>query len=70
MEAIFNLCVGIIIWISDSLGISYQTVNIWIFVILHPLLTFVFFWLMIKYRNKWKNEAIVNELLLDKTIGA
>jgi hypothetical protein len=66
MEAIFNLCVEILIWISEFLGISYQAANIWIFVIIHPLLTIIFFWLMMNYRNKWKNEVSVVELLIEK----
>jgi len=68
MDALFNICVEILIWISEFLGISYQAVNIWIFVIIHPILTIVFFWLMINYRNKWKNEASINSILIQERL--
>jgi len=56
MNELFNLCVAILQGISDVTGLTYQEANIWIFVIIHPLLTVTFFWLMIKYRRKWKKE--------------
>jgi hypothetical protein len=41
MKELFNICVDILNWIADLFGISYEAANIWIFVIIHPLLTLV-----------------------------
>ena len=60
METLFNLCVAILQGIANATGLTYQQANIWIFVILHPLLTLAFFWLMIKYKRKWENEVLKN----------
>lgn len=39
MDKLFWACVKILeIW-SERLGISYEELNIWLFVVLHPLLT-------------------------------
>jgi len=60
METLFNLCVAILQGIANVTGLTYQQANIWIFVIIHPLLTLTFFWLMIKYKRKWENEVLKN----------
>lgn len=41
MKELFNICVDILNWIANLFGISYEAANIWIFVIIHPLLTLV-----------------------------
>ena len=39
MSELFDLCVAILYWISDLSGLTYKEANIWIFVIIHPLIT-------------------------------
>jgi len=39
IHAIFNLCVTILVVSADWLGISYEAINVLIFVIIWPLLT-------------------------------
>ena len=39
IDVIFRWCVWILLLLADVLGISYEAVNVWIFVILWPLLT-------------------------------
>jgi hypothetical protein len=39
IDACFDLCVDILMWLADLFGVSYNTINIWIFCILWPLLT-------------------------------
>ena len=39
MSELFDLCVAILYGISDLTGLTYKEVNIWIFVIIHPLIT-------------------------------
>jgi hypothetical protein len=43
MNTLFDICVQILKIIAKITGMTYQEANIWIFVILHPLLTLVLF---------------------------
>ena len=52
MGEIFDICVAILYWISDLTGLTYKEANIWIFVIIHPLLTIFLFFYVIKLRKK------------------
>jgi len=38
-DEIFKLCVIFLVDLSNLIGISYEEINIWIFVIIWPLLT-------------------------------
>jgi len=39
MAELFDICVDILYWIGSVTGLTYKEANIWIFVIIHPLLT-------------------------------
>lgn len=39
IDLIFRWCVILLVGLADLLGISYEAVNVWIFVILWPLIT-------------------------------
>ena len=39
VDEIFKLCVIFLVDLSNLIGISYEEINIWIFVIIWPLLT-------------------------------
>lgn len=55
MSELFDACVAILYRISDVTGLTYKEANIWIFVILHPLLTIVLFYYIIILRKQIKN---------------
>ena len=55
MSDLFDICVEILYWISDVTGLTYKEANIWIFVILHPLLTIVLFYYIIILKKQIKN---------------
>ena len=55
MNELFDVCVAILYWISDLTGLTYKEANIWIFVIIHPLLTIVLFYYVIRLRKQIKN---------------
>lgn len=55
MSELFDICVAILYWISDLTGLTYKEANIWIFVIIHPLLTIVLFYYVIRLRKQIKN---------------
>ena len=39
MDQIFDWCVNILVYRAGILGISYKEINVWVFVILWPILT-------------------------------
>lgn len=47
MKTIFNICVELMIIMSDMIGITYQQLNVLLFVILHPVITVFFIYLYI-----------------------
>ena len=54
MSNLFDICVAILYWISDVTGLTYKEANIWIFVIIHPLLTIFLFYYVIRLRKQIK----------------
>ncbi len=54
IDAIFRICVYILVDISEIIGISYEAINIWIFVIIQPALIIIFFvlWRIEKKKKK------------------
>jgi len=52
VDAIFRVCVYILVDLSEIIGISYEAINIRIFVIIQPLLILIFFILWRKKRRK------------------
>jgi hypothetical protein len=54
MSELFDLCVAILYGISDLTGLTYKEVNIWIFVIIHPLITASLIYYIFKLRIKLK----------------
>ena len=39
MDAIFDWCVALLVYFAGVFGITYKEINVWVFVILWPLLT-------------------------------
>ena len=54
MHELFDICVDILYWIADLTGWTYKEANIWIFVIIHPLLTIFLFYYVIRLRKQIK----------------
>ena len=57
VDAIFKICVYILVDLAEIIGISYEAINIWIFVIIQPSLIILFFvlWRREKKKNNIKN---------------
>ncbi|NVJ85831.1 MAG: hypothetical protein HWE15_05965 [Algoriphagus sp.] len=51
MNQIFDWCVDFLYWLSDILGMTYKEINVWIFVIIWPLI-FIIQWIYIAYLKK------------------
>ena len=43
MNELFYICVELLKWGADVTGMTYEQINVWIFVIIHPLITVFFF---------------------------
>ena len=54
VDTIFKICVYILVDLADLIGISYEAINIWIFVIIQPLLILMFFILWRREKKKTK----------------
>ena len=58
VDIIFKVCVFILVDLADLLGISYELINIIIFVILQPALILLFFILWRKKKKKKETSDI------------
>jgi len=47
VDAIFEKCVLLLVWLANQLGMTYEAINIWIFVVIWPALTLVLIALVI-----------------------
>lgn len=54
MNEVFDTCVAILIWIADLFEITYKEANIWIFVIIEPILFLAMLYMIIKQRREIK----------------
>ena len=39
MDVIFDWCVAVLVYFANVLGITYKEINVWVFVIIWPILT-------------------------------
>ena len=51
METIFWICVKLMVIESHLIGISYQQLNVLLFVIIHPVITMLLYFLYRKYKR-------------------
>ena len=53
IDAVFRVCVNVLVDLSELVGISYEAINIWIFIIIQPTLILLFFilWRIEKRKN-------------------
>ena len=52
MAELFDLCVGAMYLMSDITGLTYKEINIWLFVIIHPVITLILFILLVFKQRK------------------
>jgi hypothetical protein len=55
INTIFDACVSLLYFMADQLGTTYKAINVWIFVIIWPILTValiaIVVWQQIKIRR-------------------
>jgi hypothetical protein len=52
MDQIFDWCVQLLVYWADILGITYKEINVWVFVILWPVLTMILLVTIIRQRQR------------------
>ena len=52
IDTVFRICVVLLVDLADFLGVSYEEINIWIFVVIWPALTILgLIWIIVlKFR--------------------
>jgi hypothetical protein len=48
MDAIFDWCVQVLVYFAAVFGISYKEINVWVFVIIWPVLTLILLAIIIR----------------------
>ena len=54
MNELFDQCVNILYLIGETCNISYKEANVWIFVIIEPILFLAMLYIIMKQRRKIK----------------
>tara|TARA_Y100000588_G_C13950928_1_gene794328 strand:+ start:195 stop:548 length:354 start_codon:yes stop_codon:yes gene_type:complete len=54
IDAIFRYCVVLLVHIARVLGISYEALNIWVFIIIQPLTIVFLFFSVLRLQRKVK----------------
>ena len=47
IDAVFDGCVLLLLFLADLFGMTYKAINVWIFVVIWPVFTFVLITLVI-----------------------
>ncbi len=59
IDSVFDLCVRLLLWLADLLGVSYNEINVWFFCVIWPVFTLTLMglvvWQWVKIR-KLKRE--------------
>jgi len=56
MDNLFDACVEFLRCLGNIVGLSYKQINIWIFVIIEPIIFILMFLWIVKLRRKLKNK--------------
>lgn len=52
MDQIFDWCVNVLIYWANTFGITYKEINVWVFVIIWPILTIMLVTVIIRQRQR------------------
>ena len=52
MDQIFDWCVNVLVYWAGMLGITYKEINVWVFVIIWPILTILMTGLIVMQQRK------------------
>ncbi|HPD40813.1 MAG TPA: hypothetical protein PLD43_04555 [Anaerolineae bacterium] len=65
IEAIFDWCVYLLVLLADQLGMTYQAINVWLFVFIWPALTLVLIGLVVLQRLRIRRLVREMQILQD-----
>ena len=68
MKEVFWYCVDILNAVSNWLGVTYEELNIWIFVIVHPMLTISL--LLLLWMQKSAHYRHLKSIMLKESTSA
>jgi len=51
MDQIFDWCVNILVYWAGMFGITYKEINVWVFVIIWPILTIILMGILVMQRR-------------------
>ena len=51
MDQIFDWCVNVLIYWAGMFGITYKETNVWVFVIIWPILTIILMGILVRQRR-------------------
>lgn len=51
MDQIFDWCVNVLVYWANIFGITYKEINVWVFVIIWPILTLVLIGVIVAQRR-------------------
>ena len=51
MDQIFDWCVNVLIYWAGMFGITYKEINVWVFVIIWPILTIILMGILVMQRR-------------------
>jgi len=52
MDQIFGWCVNLLVYWANIFGITYKEINIWVFVIIWPILTIMLIAIIVRQRQR------------------
>ena len=52
MDQIFDWCVSVLVYWANILGITYKEINVWVFVIIWPILTIALVAVIIRQQQR------------------
>jgi hypothetical protein len=61
MNEIFRWCVDFLVVLSDRLHMTYEQINIWIFVIIEPIVFFIMLFMIVRQRltiNRMRKKRV------------
>jgi len=62
METIFDWCVNILVYYAGVFGITYKEINVWVFVIIWPIVTLVLvIWLIVQQARICRLQNLLEE---------
>ena len=57
MDQIFDWCVRVLVYWAEMFGITYKEINVWVFVILWPILTVILIGVIVMQQRRIRQLA-------------